>query len=150
VRQVSLGSDQFARSVVPDVALGREVPRAQRLAPRSGIEELLSAVAEESGMPASAIRTRRGGSERMLVACLGRRECGLRLRPIAAALSVDIGHVSHLAAAGDVRAAGDPSFARTADAVRKRLTVERSALLAQGMALAPRPLGPIGAANPNA
>jgi len=150
VRQVFLGTEEFAGSVVQDVAPVREVPRAQRLAPRPGIDELLASVAEECGVPASAIRTGRGGSERMLVAYLGRRECGLRLRPIAAVLSVDIGHVSHLAAAGDVRAADDPSFARTADAVRKRLAVERPALLARGTASAPRPLGPIGAANPNA
>ena len=69
----------------------------------------------------AAIREGRGGPERMLVAYLGRRECGLRLRAIGAALSVDIGHVSHLAAAGDARAADDPRFARAANGVRDRL-----------------------------
>jgi hypothetical protein len=121
VRQVVLGSDDFARRLIHDVAVGREVPQPQRRAPRPGVEEILAAVATQSGKPADVIRQVRGGTEKMMVAFVGRRYCGLRLQPLGDALGVDIGHVSYLASKAEARMARDAGFRGAVADVRERL-----------------------------
>jgi putative transposase len=121
VQQVFLGSDDFVRNSLIDVATDREVPKAQRHRPRPALEQLLSAVARESGKSPQAICRRRAGPERVLLAYLGRHDCGLRLRVLGAALGVDIGYVSRLAAQGQAQLAADPAFARSVERVRSCL-----------------------------
>jgi len=124
-RQVVLGSDAFVRGLVHDVAAGREVPRPQRCAPRPGVTELLKAVAAQAGEPVDVIRNGRGGAARMIVAFLGRHDCGLRLRPLGEALGVDLGHVSRLAGRGEDRAARDSEFRDAVASVRRALAAGR-------------------------
>ncbi len=121
VQQVFLGSETFVRATLGDVAADREVPKVQRDGPRPTLEQLLAAVAQVSGQPPQAFCRRRAGPERVLLAYLGRHHCALRLRLLGAALDVDIGYVSRLAAQGQARLAADPAFADAVARVRHRL-----------------------------
>jgi putative transposase len=123
VQQVFLGSETFVRAALGEVAADREIPKAQRDGPRPTLDQLLTAVAQESGQPPHALCRRRAGPERELLAYLGRHDCALRLRALGATLDVDIGYVSRLAAQGQARLSNDPAFAHAVARVRRRLAV---------------------------
>jgi REP element-mobilizing transposase RayT len=121
LQQVFLGSEAFVRATLGQVAADREVPKAQRDGPRPTLDQLLAAVARESGQPPQTVCRRRAGPERLLLAYLGRHDCALRLRALGDALDVDIGYVSRLAAQGQARLTNDPAFAHAVARVRRRL-----------------------------
>jgi len=121
VGQVFLGTEEFHHRLAGGLPVQREVPRPQRESGRPGVEQVLASVAEVCGTTASAISGGRGGSARTLVAYLGRRDCKMRLRPIGAALRIDIGHVSRLARQGEALESRDRGFGEAAASVRRRL-----------------------------